>query len=161
MALPAIETSADLSAYAAVISAGVAVLAVVVGPLITLWASMRQLRSTVLSSSRQRWIDELRQEIAGVLNQLHVLFMHLGDPPPVEHITATLQRYSLHSAKITLLINPAEKDHLELNRLVVQTLEHMADHPDDSEEIHRRMGAIADVGQRILKREWARVKQLR
>jgi uncharacterized membrane protein YcjF (UPF0283 family) len=104
MALPPIQTSQDVSAYAALISAAVAVLAVVVGPLITLWASMRRLRSTVLSSSRQQWINELRQEIAGVLNELHVLQMHLANTPPTEQPHVTLQRYSLHAAKISLLI---------------------------------------------------------
>ena len=95
-----------------------------------------------------------------MLNELNVLQMHLGDTPPTEQPHSTLQRYSLHAAKISLLINPREEDHLELNRLVVQTLEHMAKQPKDSEEIDRRAKSIVAVAQRILKREWTRVKQL-
>ena len=161
MNFPAIQTTSDLAAYAAVASALIALLAVIIGPILTLWISMRQLQGTVLSSNRQKWIDELRHEIAGVLNCLSALQIHFAERRDPEPLIEILQKYTWHAAKITLLINPNEQDHLRLQHLVIKTFQHIPNTPEESELIDKGTKEIINLSQVILKREWARVKRLK
>jgi hypothetical protein len=49
----------------AILSAATALIAVVLGPLVSLWAARRQSRVTVLSANRQAWINMNRPGFRG------------------------------------------------------------------------------------------------
>lgn len=52
------------------VSAATALVASIVGPLVTLSVGKRQFAATVLSGKRQRWIDLLRESLADLVSQL-------------------------------------------------------------------------------------------
>ena len=52
------------------VSACTALVASIAGPLATLRVSRRQFDATVLSTSRQKWIDALRDLLADLMSQL-------------------------------------------------------------------------------------------
>ncbi len=59
------------------------------------------------------------------------------------------------------MINPAEKDHAELLASIDSVLQFLFMSPAviDPAQIRRRMDTLTSQSQRILKREWERVKK--
>ena len=162
MPLPPINTAQDLTSYAALLSAGAALIAVVVGPIITLWSSKRQLRGTVLSTNRQKWIDELRIEIAGAITNVNMISArYFAGAKTSDGHRELLYDLSLHINKIQLLTNPKEKDHEQLNNLLHIQLRTLSNEPANTEEVGEVSREIVRLSQTILKREWSRVKTLK
>jgi hypothetical protein len=110
----------------------------------------------VISTSRQRWIDALRDEIAEFLTMLQSLELadHLdGAPthpwfklPPPE----TLHRLRLLRWRLGLRLNPDEAEHIEVLSIVDQLI---AGAPQAVESL------LARKVQAILKGEWERIKR--
>lgn len=150
----------------ALISAITALCAVVLGPLVSLWAADKQSRVTVLSGNRQAWINTLRDLIAEYIAIVGVV--HAGDwtQKSEEEFDQKLERLTLIRTKIMLMINPKEEDHERLVKLlsaISQTLGGRAAVGEKRDmkkagELHNELRPLA---QAILKREWERVKQAR
>ena len=159
--------ASDVLPYIPFISALTALLAVGVGPFITLRVAHNQIaasrstanlqaRANVLSKSRQDWINSLRAEIAGFMSLTgHAL-------PTVMHAvtnggdTMALTRdIRLHLAKTTLMINPKEEDHVALLKIMRSTVAQLSTLNFDVQSANDDLASIA---QRVLKREWERVK---
>lgn len=134
----------------------VAALAVFFGPLIQLFIAKSQIRATVLSANRQRWIDELRQllaefvTLAGELNAVARMKMYDG-----QNTINKTSKMQLCKTKITLMLNPNEDDHQKLLGLLRDAARgiHSAEDEDRT-----NIPAIIALSQSILKREWVRVK---
>ena len=148
-------------------SVAVALVAVIVGPWVALRTSRHQAeaaqatanlqaRVTVLSANRQAWINELRAEIAGFVSIAVLIDVDWLKHQTKDEIATFTKQLSLHLAKITLLINPNEADHALLAR-------HMTDFAASalSKEHPTRvtLAEIIELAQKILKREWERVKR--
>lgn len=150
----------------ALVSAITALCAVLLGPLVSLWAALKQSRVTVLSGNRQAWINTLRDLIAEYIAIVAVV--HAGDwaQKSEEEFDQKLERLTLIRTKITLMINPNEEDHERLVKLlqaISQTLGGRAAGGEKRDmkkaaELHNELCPLA---QAILKREWERVKQTR
>ena len=144
----------------------VALVAVVVGPLVTLRTSKHQseatrasadiqARANVLSANRQAWINELRLEVAGFLSIATMFsagFAREKDGPGIVSLAKDL---TLHLNRTQLLINPKEADHaalfdkmLDLAAMALKGNRETSDIPNE----------IASLAQSVLKREWERVK---
>ncbi len=140
----------------AVLPLVIAALAVFFGPLIQLSIAKRQIRATVLSANRQRWIDELRQLLAEFvtlaveLNTIARTGMYSG-----QNTLDKTAKMQLCRTKIALMLNPAEKDHQLLLVLVGDAAKgiHQAGYEDKTD-----IPAFIALSQSILKREWVRVK---
>lgn len=141
-----------------VLSLAVAVLAVFVGPAIQLAIARKQIRATVLSANRQRWIDELRQQIAefitlaGELSSLAKMDMNAG--------RATIDKTSkmqLCRMKIMLMLNSKEPDHRQLLALLEAASKGIYQSEEDD---GTNIPGLVALSQSILKREWERVKSL-
>lgn len=136
----------------------VAALAVFVGPIIQVAIARKQIRATVLSANRQRWIDELRQQIsefitlAGELNALAKMGMNSGQTTVDK--TSKMQMCRM---KITLMLNPRESDHQQLLALLRSAA--VGIHQSEAED-ETNIPAVVALSQSILKREWERVKSL-
>jgi hypothetical protein len=152
-----------------VISAATALVASIVGPLVTLSVGRRQFAATVLSTNRQRWIDMLRESLAELVSQLATVSVIkatwqekwdkgigpiAADPCRLEK----LQRLVLVQFRIRLLLNPAEADHQELYRAIELSIERLREERSVEEETAADVETISKLGQAILKREWQRVK---
>ena len=151
------------------VSAATALVASIVGPLVTLSVGRRQFAATVLSGNRQRWIDQLRDQLAEFVSQLGAVWViratwHgewnkglapiAADPARLEK----MQRLLLVQWKIRLMLNPTEPDHQELYRAVEAALQRLREERSDEDETATDVERIAKLGQAILKREWQRVK---
>ena len=115
------------------ISACTALVASIVGPVVTLAVSKRQFSATVLSANRQKWIESLRDLLAEVISLLIAALLVrerwkdkwnkgrgavAADPALLEKV----QRLALAQAKVRLMINPEEKDHLHLHQAIMVSI---------------------------------------
>lgn len=147
----------------AVIAALTALGAVVFGPLVSMWIVRRQTQVAVLSNNRQTWINELRELIAEYLSITS--FVHVADwsESPRDVHDQKMERLMLLNSKIQLMLNPTEKDHIQLVRLLGNLAEGSAA-ARKGVEIKKMQDNHLDavkLAQSILKREWNRVKKVR
>ena len=151
------------------VSAATALVASIVGPLVTLSVGRRQFAATVLSTNRQRWIDQLREALADFASQLATIWVIRATWPqkwdkglgPIAADPARLdklQRLMQVQWKIRLLLNPTEADHQELYRCIEAALARLREERSEEDETAADIEKISQLGQAILKREWQRVK---
>ena len=151
-------------------SACTALIASVAGPIVTLRVARQQFRANVLSVNRQRWIENLREALASLVSQLIVAAslkqaLKLPDRNAVAADSALLGRLEELTrtvARIRLLLNPTEADHEELRALMESALDGLrsdATPPDLFERTDALVAGIVTTAQRLLKREWMRVKR--
>lgn len=152
------------------VSACTALVASIVGPLVTLAVAKRQFNATVLSANRQKWIETLRDMLAELISLLvaAVTIKAMGKIKwdrglgPISSDPALLQkleRIVLVQWKIRLLTNPNEPDHLDLNQLIDRAFKRLQAEGTEDEATESDIENITRLGQAILKREWARVKR--
>jgi hypothetical protein len=152
------------------VSAATALVASIVGPLVTLAVGRRQFAATVLSTNRQRWIDMLRESLADLVSQLAMVSVikatwsakwdkGIGAIAADPSRLVTLQRLVLVQFRIRLLLNSIEADHQELYRAIEQAIERLREERSVEEETAADIESISRLGQAILKREWQRVKR--
>ena len=151
------------------ISAGTALVASIVGPLVTLFVARRQFSATVLSTNRQKWIEELRDMLAELISLMvsamvvkekwkdkwdHGRNALMAEPGLLDK----LQRMVLVRSKIQLLINPTESDHQHLYKAIDAAIGRLQHEESLESESQADIETITGLAQRILKREWQRVK---
>jgi hypothetical protein len=144
-----VVTSEQLNALTALI-------AVIISPLISIYVVKKEINSKVLSENRQLWINSLRERIATFTTLIKT-------PTPLTDdfaagMAARAERTRLISQlanEIALHINPNEDDHAELVRLVRGAETRSGANPNPAPEDAQ----IIELAQRILKREWQRVKE--
>ncbi|MGV6839495.1 MAG: hypothetical protein ACWA40_04805 [Planktomarina sp.] len=98
-----------------------------------------------IAQFRQQWINELRDDLAE--------FHSIGVTP--EHTPDTDMEFYRIGTRIELMMNPDDEDYKELQEIMYgylktarsSTLEKYANNP-----------RLVDISQRILKREWERLK---
>jgi len=139
-----------------------ALVAVLVGPLVSLYVVRREFAAQVLSSNRQHWINTLRDRLARLT--AFVAFFATAKSTGLLNETASLERqesaYALW-AEISLLLNPAERDHAALIAEIDSVLSFLFASPSYKEPaiVRERMDRLTRQSQAILKREWERVKE--
>lgn len=77
-----------------------------------------------------------------------------ADPALLEKV----ERIALVQTKIRLLINPTEADHQHLYRVIDTATKRLQEEKSLESETTAGIDAITEQAQRILKREWQRVK---
>ncbi len=144
------------------ISAVTALVAVVVGPAVSVYVVRKQFGADVLSHNRQGWINTVRDHVAQILvsvDSIHEWYEQGDDAP--DDILERYQKVKLLAARLKLLINPNEEDHSHLVKQIDESIEavgggnSLGAYPD----VVRRGEEITAQTQRILKREWERVKR--
>jgi len=149
----------------AIISAVTALFAVLLGPLVSMWAAQRQSRVAVLSANRQAWINTLRDLISEYMSISGLI--HAGDWSSRTEIEfdQKMERLALLNAKIRLMLNPNETDHQRLSTLLGELLLTMggrasAGNKRDAQKARTIIEELVPLSQSILKREWERVKRV-
>ena len=149
----------------------VAVLAVVVGPYVSLTIARRQIRASLEASNkkitapmRQEWINKLRELLAELTSSAqHYYVAGFEDRTDEE-----FQRVTLLQAHIRLMLNPNEDDHRRLEelmrRMVIELFAASRPGPLRAEKakIDEFPGLLVEVvtlSRKIFKREWDRVKE--
>jgi hypothetical protein len=151
------------------VSACTALVASIVGPIVTLTVAKRQFNATVLSANRQKWIETLRDTLAELISLLVAASVIkaqwkdgwekgrgalMADPALLEK----LERVVLAQSKIRLLLNPTEPDHQRLDQSIETALKRLQAEESTDAETEADIGIITKLAQSILKREWQRVK---
>jgi hypothetical protein len=140
----------------ALISLIIAGLAVFFGPLVQLIIAKAQIRSTVLSATRQRWIDQLRELISEIITGVPELLAHaeLSTIDTAAGIEKSV-RIQFCRSKLALMLNPLEADHVRLLYLVDRAIDMMSKPEPPNPFL---FDEITKVSQKILKQEWTHVK---
>lgn len=120
----------------------------------------RELKSKVLAGNRQAWINDLRSDLAEFIAtayQLRAHFTIMEQKPAGHEFTDMYAKLELKKAKIALMINPIEKDHME----IVSKTEAIRELLGEKEgQAHKLIAELTEISQSVLKREWERVKLL-
>ena len=151
-----------------IISAATALIAVTVAPLITLYVAKMQSNVSVLAKSRQEWINTLREEISQIIVIIRSMEVIMGIPSEKQDpkiLLRTAEQGKLKESKIRLLINPDETDHVELveaiHKALSRALNGMTNNAENKISLDVIESEIIEKTQKILKREWSRVKALK
>ncbi len=151
------------------VSACTALLASVVGPVVTLKVGKRQFNATVLSANRQKWIETLRDMVAELISLMALALIiksackskwdkgrgPLREDPALLH---KMERIVLAQSKIRLLLNPTEPDHQQLDRAIETAFKRLQSEESVDSDSEADIERITAISQAILKREWQRVK---
>ncbi len=153
--------------YLPFVAAVTALIAVVVGPLVTLYVANRQIRSSTISANRQEWINSLRNELSDFLAAFTVASAQLSGRGHVkaESVLESADALCRIETKVRLMLNPKEDDHIALSELLsaASDMAFKADKIQSSDlakKIDQFQADIVETSQPILKREWERVKTL-
>lgn len=144
------------------ISAFTALVAVIVSPVVSLYVVRKQFGADVLSRNRQGWINTVRDHVAQILVQIELIHMsnELGDAGPDDTLERH-ERVKLLANRLKLLINPKEEDHSSLVKQIDEAIIVVGtgDSMGSVEGVMRREEEITAHTQKVLKREWERVKR--
>jgi hypothetical protein len=144
---------------ASIVAAVTALLAVIVGPFLTMRASKNQM----LGPMRQAWINSLRDTVSEFISSVYVGHLETGvlshDEQVREAATAArhahFQKTVQLKEKIALLSNYKESEHQELVRLVNSAFAAYETGRDTAVALK----ALREWSQQVLKTEWDVVKK--
>lgn len=152
-----------------VISACTALVASIAGPLVTLAVAKRNFNATVISANRQKWIEATRDTIAELISIFVTAVVVKADwrekwqgGRGVAHdkmMLDKLGRLVLLEWKLRLLLNPTEADHQQLVAAIDVALKRLQADESTEKETQADIEKITLLAQKILKREWQRVKR--
>jgi hypothetical protein len=159
----------ELGSVVGLVSACTALVAAVVGPVITLAVARRQFSATVISANRQKRIETLRDtlaELIALVSAALVVKSNWKDKwdhgrGPLNADPAMLEKFErivLAHSKIALLINPIDADHQRLYDTIETAISRLRVEESLEAETQHDIRTITGLGQTILKREWQRVK---
>jgi hypothetical protein len=136
---------------------------VVVAAVVAVLVARQQFRGNVLSKNRQEWINKLRELLAeydAILYDILANFRFGTALKSKEEGVSTIMKANLIRCQIKLFINPNEVDHVALLDLISK-LYNAASSQDDKQmkEFTKLEDEYVALAQRILKREWERVKK--
>ncbi len=132
---------------------------VFIGALFSYLTMRLQLRRTIVSTSRQAWINTLRDSIAELQTKSIIIVEESHSDDHKDMIDAIKALYLLLN-KIQLLLNPTEEDHIELIALL-KLLYHISaiSTSTSDKEFEGLQAKITEKSQAVLKKEWIRVKK--
>jgi len=145
-----------------ILSLIIAGIAVIFGPLISIFITKKTLianskiaSKNLISPIRQEWINDLRNTIVEITaKSSHYAVSGTEDRKDAEYYRITELEH-----KIKLLINPKEADHNNLVEMIREMTTNLYKGNRESETIFwEKHRDIISLSQKILKREWERVK---
>lgn len=152
----------ELTAVAAVVSALVALVSATVGPFVSWKIAKRQIVTSVRATSRQQWIDNLRDEVADFIGFLiESGIKRTGNTIAESDVNELARIQSQKLARIELLLNPKEEKHNQLIwflRKAHSETWNPAIQPD-AEKVREITDRALDICKEILKLEWNRTKE--
>ena len=136
-----------------------------IGSALSLWAAKRQIFASVVSASRQNWINALRDAISEFQAIATGITIHrILEQKSEKTLAVEIQQMSQLRYKIELLFNPSEVDHQQLiehiKTLLTVTMGLTHANDDKQREAFAKTNKqLTKQAQAILKREWNVVKK--
>jgi hypothetical protein len=152
-----------LAAFAASMSALVALVVATTTPFVSFAIAKRQIRATVVSTNRQAWINALRDDLAEML-ELAIAHFYLRDgtlsgEEGFKYGYEQRTRLRRLENRIRLRLNADESPNQELLSLLRQVRRlSVAKNPDAEQAFEQAMELAIVKAQEILRAEWLRVK---
>ncbi len=151
-----------ISAITAIISTLTALGAIIIGSIVSLKIAKRQISASTVTTSRQQWINNLRDTIADFLAKTSMVYCLAKKHYANDQSIPRIEQVSQLNNRIHLLINPNEDDHAKLASLVDDISKSLKLAQTEGKDLIRDFGDKQDevliLSQKILKREWERVK---
>jgi len=149
------------------ITATSALIAGIAGPIVSITVARRQIRATVVSNNRERWIEALRDALAeyvAVVAGAALLRQHSDEDPRAlmsadREFRASAERMLLLKSKILMMTSPTAEGDRELRESIealyaaVVSRETLA-----LSEWRARLDVVTAAGHNLLTTTWARVK---
>lgn len=150
------------------VTASTALTSAIFGPLVSYIVARRQIRASVISNNRERWIEALRDSVAeyvALLLSASMVKQNIGQDPlkavSEDHaLLGIVERGVLVKNKIMLMANPSDHKYTVLCELIDATYQSLVS--DDAQapaKVRLDAEAITRAGRDVLKAEWARVKR--
>ena len=150
------------------VSASTALIAAVASPVVSVLVARQQIRASVISNNRERWVETLRDSVAEyvalvlsasiarqTMNQEY--FKVLSADRALLEIA---ERIALVKNRIMLMINPNEGRYSELSEAIeVAYSSLISEEPQPLTKMRAETEAITRAGRAVLKAEWQRVKR--
>ncbi len=174
--------------YIQYILAIIALLSVIVGPYVSYRIALRtvksqteiterqiatqinlaeyEIKAKVLSGNRQEWINTLRNTISEYQSIIHSIAMiiitaNMEGVKIGQDYFAQSKEASLRKYKIRLLINSTEEDHKKIIEIIDKIdKEVLYNQSHNITLINSLQIDLTEISQKVLKREWERVKQV-
>lgn len=168
--VPYLALAMDAPFVIGLVSACTALVASIVGPVVSLDVAKRQFAATAISANRHRWIETLRDELAELISLLALALVVKSKwkdkweqgRGPLNSEPALLEKFErivLAQSKIQLLINPNDEDHQRLGKAIDVATGRLRSEDALDTETEADIRTIVSLAQEILKREWQRVKR--
>jgi hypothetical protein len=159
----------EITPVVGLLSASTALVASIIGPIVTLTVARRQYNATVISTSRQKWIETLRDTLAELIALIRgalVVKSKWKDKwdrgrGPLDADPVMLEKFEhivLSQSKIDLLINPTDADHQLLCEAIATAISRLGAEESLQAETQNDIETITRLGQTIIRRGWQRVK---
>jgi hypothetical protein len=116
----------------------------------------REIKSKVLSNNRQEWINSLRDNISEFMSL--ILIVKAAQHTSPSELLSINERLFSTRFRISLLLNPKEDDHKNLDELLETAIK--GSFPPEGITAESIGVKILNLSKSILKREWERVKKL-
>jgi hypothetical protein len=156
----------SLPAIAAVISAATALVALMVGPLLSLYVAKRQIAASVISNERKEWIGNLRHNIASFLATISSVLTQHAWIQTLERpwLKAKADDLFVFKAEISLLLDHDDGAHVKFNELLNETMTSFITFVKEPTEARKldlveRMNDIVTVAHRVVSEEWKLVRK--
>lgn len=151
------------------ITATTALVASVMGPMVTLTVARRQFQANVIATNRQRWIDTFRDrvsELLSLMNAAQLIKRHSADSwrggvGAAESLGAAqkFEQAFMALSEVRLLTNASDPEHQRLNDALAAALDHVQ-HDDLREaELEACIDEVIALSRTIIRQEWGRVKR--
>ena len=151
------------------ITAMTALVASVMGPLVTLSVARRQFRANVISTNRQKWIETFRDrvsELVSLMNAAQLIKRHSAEawrggvgPAASLGVTDKFEKAFMALSEIRLLTNVSDSEHQQLNEALAAALAHLQHDELRDEELDASVEEVIALGRTIIRHEWGRVKR--
>jgi hypothetical protein len=151
------------------ITAMTALVASVMGPLVTLSVARRQFRANVISTNRQKWIETFRDrvsELLSLMNAAQLIKRHSNESwrggmgaAANMGVADKFEKAFMALSEIRLLTNASDPEHQLLNDALAAALAHLQHDELRDQELDACVEEITSIGRTIIRQEWARVKR--
>jgi hypothetical protein len=151
------------------LTATTALVASVMGPLVTLSVARRQFRANVIATNRQKWIEQFRDrvsELLSLINAAQLIKRHSADawrggvgPAASLGVTDKFEKAFMALAEVRLLTNASDPEHQRLNAALADALVHVQHDELRDEELDASIEEVIALGRTIIRHEWGRVKR--
>lgn len=125
----------------------------------TLYVARRQIINAGVTQFRQQWIDNLRNTLSDYCPIVRSIML-FWDPKNREENKAEVlyKDFEQSRFKIKMLINPTERDHIELVRMIDIIHKDTIDPLRVDLKVNKLLDELTECSQKIFKSEWERVK---